>query len=325
MKRLLQILALAFAPLLILPAFALPAAAQESDVFTAQARNFTLTQGWFQGRETFYYDFGSNSPVTNNGSAVTPAPIYVLITGMDASGNPQMVEGQRNIIDVVPGDPGYSDLWAVTFVTVPANYVANTLKSADDVKSSGYPMAVPGVLVNCPVVPLNSTLAEPVNGSTEPTRGWYKGREVHYFDFGMNTDKTAPIFAFITGFDASGNPQFVEGQHNVIDVIPGQPGYSAFWDVNLVKVPTGYKANTITSREQVMASGFEIVHPGIVVNCPVIRTAETVSAGGGMMPGMPKTGEDGGGWLPWVLIAGAVTLVVGTLLRRREAIRVRSR
>ena len=73
-----------------------------------------------------------------------------------------------------------------------------------------------------------------------------------------------------------------------------------------------------------MASGYENAHPGIVVNCPAILTVGTVSVAAGMTPGMPKIGEVGGDWLPWVLSTGAVTLVVGTQRRHREALRVRS-
>ncbi|MBI3360491.1 MAG: hypothetical protein HY023_05205, partial [Chloroflexi bacterium] len=62
-------------------------------------------------------------------------------------------------------------------------------------------------------------------------------------------------------------------QQNVLSVIPGDEGYSAFWDVNLVKVPAGYQPNNIKNVAEIMSGGFEIVHPGIVVNCPVARTA----------------------------------------------------
>lgn len=53
--------------------------------------------------------------------------------------------------------------------------------------------------------------------------------------------------AFITGFDAEGNPQFVHGQNTVIDSVPGEPNYTAFWDVRLAVVPEDYVANTIKS------------------------------------------------------------------------------
>lgn len=312
------------APIVAIFALVAPSAlAQSGGVFTDPPKNYPLVTGWFQGRLTHYFDFGPSSPIDKASGKVIPAPIFVLITGMDAGGNPIMVPGQRNIIDVVPGDPGYSDLWAVSLVTVPQDYVANTLKSAEDVTKSGYPITVPDLLVNCPVVPLNSTLVEnsPATNSTTPVKGWYKGQEVHYFDFGPNTADTAPIYALITGFDAQGNPQFVEGQHNIIDTIPGETNYSAFWDVNLVMVPEGYVANTITSRQQVMDSGFQMIHPGIVVNCPVVRTDAAVTGNlGSVTVGMPKTGSSNtSDLLLWSILGAALIVVSGLALRYRTA------
>ncbi|MEO8287980.1 MAG: hypothetical protein ABI670_16245 [Chloroflexota bacterium] len=313
--------ALTLAPIVAVSAMLAPAAfAQTGSVFTEPAKNYPLVTGWFQHRLTHYFDFGSNSPVSKDASRVVAAPIFVLVTGFAANGDPQFVPDQRNIIDVVPGDPGYSDLWQVNLVVVPQGYVANTIKSAADVKASGYDVKVPGLLVNCPVVPLNSRLDEPspATNSMEPTKGWYKGREVHYFDFGPSPDHTLPIYAFITGMDAQGMPQFVEGQHNIIDVIPGTPGYSAFWDVRLVKVPAGYKANSITSAADAEQSGYEIIHPGIVVNCPVVRTDADVTGNMGMMVGMPNTGgPDGQDFAMWATLAGGVALASGLVVRRR--------
>ncbi len=322
--------ALAFAPVLAVLALVTPALAQTGSVFTDPPKSYTLTTGWYQGRATFYYDFGMNSPVDKSSGKVIPAPIYVLITGMDADGNPIMVPDQRNIIDVVPGDAGYSDLWQVNLVVVPSDYVANTFKSADDVKNSGYQTIVPGLLVNCPVVPLNSTLSEPspASGSTTPTKGWYKGQEVDYFDFGPNPNSTAPIYAFITGFDSSGMPQFVDGQHNIIDVLPGLDGYSAFWDVTLVMVPDGYQANSITTRQQVLDSGYDMINPGLTVNCPVIRTDDAVTGNTGpvVVVGMPHTGAPAGDNLAiWTALAAGLAVVAGLGLRFRSSIVSKSR
>lgn len=245
----------------------------QGNVLSDPPKNYELVQGWYQGRQTYYYDFGANSATNADQSQVTPAPIYVLVTGFDGEGNPQVVEGQHNIVDVIPGDEGYSDLWQVTFVTVPADYQANTITSAEEVLNSGYEQTVPGVLVNCPIVPAGSTLAEGGN----LTQGWYKGQEVYYFDFAQDTVSTAPIYAFITGFNENNEPQFVEGQQNIIDVIPGDEGYSAFWHVNFVQVPADYEANSITSAEEVLAAGFDITPSDLVVNCPVIRTDEAMA------------------------------------------------
>jgi hypothetical protein len=232
--------------------------------------NFELVQGWYEGDQTFYYDFGAHTQASEDGSEVITAPIYVLVTGFDEDGNPQVVEGQHNIVDVVPGDEGYSDLWEVTFVTVPEDYEANTITSAQEILDGNYEMTVPGVYVNCPIVPAGSELE---NAEDAPlVTGWYRGEQIFYFDFGPNEPITAPIYAFVTGFDTDGNPQFVDGQHNVIGVVPGDEGYSAFWYVNLVVVPEEYQADTITSVQEVLDSDYEMVQPGLLVNCPVVTT-----------------------------------------------------
>jgi hypothetical protein len=51
---------------------------------------------------------------------------------------------------VIPGDKGYSAFWQVDLVTVPADYVANTFKSADDVMKSGDKITPTDINVNCP-------------------------------------------------------------------------------------------------------------------------------------------------------------------------------
>jgi hypothetical protein len=298
--------------LLLLLSLTVPLALAQGNILTDPPKNFELTKGWYEGRQTYYYDFGANTTASADGETIIPAPIYVLVTGFNADGSPQTIEGQRNIIDVIPGDEGYSDLWEVTFVTVPEDTVANTITAADEVISGGYEQTPAGFYVNCPVVPADSTLSE---GGGTLTLGWYKGQDVSYFDFGMNAIDTAPIYAFITGFDGDGNPQFVEGQNNVIGVIPGDDGYSAFWYVNLVTVPADYVANTITSVDQVLSAGYEIVTPGLLVNCPVLRTDAAAPAS---PTTLPQTGgvSTGLGWL--TLVVGLGIVAVGWFLRARQ-------
>ena len=77
----------------------------------------------------------------------------------------------------------------------------------------------------------------------------------------------------ITGVDASGNPQLVAGQRNIIDSVPADAGYSAFWCVNMVKVNPGYQANSLKSAADVRSSGLEVMQTDMVVNCPVTTVA----------------------------------------------------
>ena len=223
-----------------------------------------LVTGWYRESEVQYYDFGANTPLTQ-GNSIAVAPIYAFITGMDADGNPQFVDGQHNIVAVVPGDEGYSDLWQVNLVTVDDSYEPDSVKTVADVMSGGFEVTETDIFVNCPIVDAGTTL----EGGEPLVQGWYNGEEAFYPDFGPNPPVAIPIWAFITGMDADGNPQFVDGQMNIIDSVPDDPAYSAFWRVNLVMATEDYEANSITSADAARASGMEIMETDIVVNCPV--------------------------------------------------------
>ncbi len=228
-------------------------------------KQYKLVSGWFRGAEAKYYDFGMNTALTASGG-VAVAPIWVLATGMNADGSPKLVEGQHNIIDLLPGQPGYSDLWEVRVVTVPADYKADTHKSKADLDAARLTGSAVGLFVNCPVVPTGSTL----EGGEKLVQGWYKGQQVFYPDFGPNPPAALPIWAFATGSNADGSPKLVEGQRNVIDSVPGQAGYSAFWRVNMVAVGADYKANAVNSAALVASQNLKSTQTNLMVNCPVV-------------------------------------------------------
>lgn len=222
---------------------------------------YPLTQGWYQGQSTYYYSFDNAVPSSDGGMTVDAAPIYVLF---HMNGNP--VAGQYNIVDVVPGEMGYSDLWQVHKVTVPNDYVANTAKSYQDLVNAAYPITPTMIYVNCPIVPAGSTLEYSQQALTQ---GWDDGNPVYYFDFGPNLVDTAPIYVFFYGDDT-----MVPGQRNVIDDIPGDTDYSAFWRVHKVTVPNNYVPNSATSYADIMTAGFPVTPTSILVNCPVVRTED---------------------------------------------------
>lgn len=260
----------------------------------AQAEEKALVSGWFQDRQVEYYDFGTNTPLAANDTVPTQ-PIWVFIYGMNADGTPDMVEGQHNIIDVVPGEAGYTDLWRVVMVTVPDDYDPDSIRSAEEVRDSGFEQTTTDMLVNCPIVPEGTTL----EGGEPLQQGWNDGEAVFYPDFGANPATTRPIWVFIHGMNPDGTPDFVEGQNNIIDVVPGQAGYTAFWRVNMVTVPDDYEPNSIRSAADVVAAGFEITETDMVVNCPVTQVA------GAAVGGIPNAGSGAGGGgsssLPYII------------------------
>jgi len=229
-----------------------------------------------------YYDFGANTPLVD-GAPLT-APIYAFVYGMKADGSPDLVPGQHNIIGVVPGDKGYSDLWQVNLVIVPKDYKADSIRSVTEVMNGNFKINKTDMYVNCPVVPAGSALEVKM----PLVQGWYNGQMIYYFDFGANPPIAAPIYVMITGMDAQGNPRMVQGQRNIIDVVPGDPDYTAFWQVVLVTVPENYEANTLKSADAVLSSGYPMEETDILVNCPVHDLASPAASPGASPTARPS-------------------------------------
>jgi hypothetical protein len=121
-------------------ASALPAAAADGPVKTFSQ---DVTLGFYRGQVVSYLDFG---PVKlRSGNKV--APIWVFTNGD---------EGQRNIIDTVPGRKDYTPLWAVRMVTWKNGANVRVLRSAAAVRAAqragDVTVAAAPVVVNCPVL-----------------------------------------------------------------------------------------------------------------------------------------------------------------------------
>ncbi|MCA9679831.1 MAG: hypothetical protein H6709_02615 [Kofleriaceae bacterium] len=211
---------------------------------------------------------------------VTPAPIYVLFR----DGEDTPVADQLNIVPVIPGDPGYNDLWQVVAVTVPADYVANTAASVAELVEAGYPTQAMPVLVNCPVVPAGSTATRRIGGGyTDLTEGWYGGQIIQYFHFAeaelapINASvPTSPIYVTfnINPDQPGGGPPsgFVtepgtDQTHNVVASVPGDTGYSPLWAVNIYDNADFDNVSDLTTAE-----ASNIVEPyAAMVNCPLVE------------------------------------------------------
>lgn len=224
------------------------------------------------GQVLRYYNFDVQT--------TAPAPIYVLFR----TGESAPVANQLNIIDVLPGDPGYNDFWQVVRVTVPANYVANTISSVQEVFDSGYSRTTTTTLVNCPVVPAGSTATLRLAGeSAAITQGWYRGMVVHYFTFGEKAISTTagglvPTSGIFVTFNinpplAGGGPPsgFVvetgtSQTHNVLATMPADAAYSPLWSVNIYNNSAfGSVRNLATATAAPL-----LVAGAALVNCPVV-------------------------------------------------------
>lgn len=223
------------------------------------------------GEKVKYYNFDVQP--------TAPAPIFVLIR----QGETTPVANQLNVVDVIPGQTGYNDFWQIMKVTVPADYVANTITSVDEIRAKGYHVDPTTVIVNCPIVPEGSVARlRFAGGASTLTHGWYRGQVVAYFNFDEAAIATtaagkvplASIYVSFTinpdqpsGGPASGfktEPGSLQ-THNVAASLPGQAGYTPLWSV----VPWNNSAFS-TVHDLTTALAAPNFGPAANVNCPIV-------------------------------------------------------
>ncbi len=234
-----------------------------------------ITKGFSKtGAVANYYNFDVQP--------TAPDDIYVFFK----NGASAPIAGQNNVIPTIPGDAGYNDFWVVNKVTVPDDYVANSLTSETEILASKYPISKTNTIVNCPVVPFGSTAAKSKTAGAPSalTIGWYKGQAVAYFEFseaaltatatGMvpvddiyvmfNVDPSAsnPASGPASGFRTeAGNTQ----THNVLASSPGDADYSPLWKVSFISNSNFTAISNLTSAEAASPTP-----AGANVNCPVV-------------------------------------------------------
>ena len=137
MKR---ILVLGGAALLASVALAIPALAADGPVKTFSQ---DVTLGFYRGEVVSYLDFGPVKLKAGN----KVAPIWAFANGDD---------GQRNIIDTVPGRKDYTPLWTVQLVTWKDGANVRVLRSAAAVaraqRAGELTIRAMPIVVNCPVL-----------------------------------------------------------------------------------------------------------------------------------------------------------------------------
>jgi hypothetical protein len=208
------------------------------------------TPGFYKGRTVRYLDFGPIKLATGN----KLAPIWVVTNGTRA---------QRNVIDVAPGDRGYTPLWQVVMVTWMRGATPRTLRSAADVRraqrAGNVTLRRTKTVVNCPVLGFRQ----------RETLGFAKDRTIAYLDLGpvklRSGNKVAPIWGFTNG---------ASGQRNVIDALPGERGYTPLWQVNMVTWRDGVMPRILQSaaaiRRAAEAGELTVRRTATIVNCPVV-------------------------------------------------------
>jgi hypothetical protein len=138
MRRFVLLLSL-FAALAV--AAVLPAIAADDGKVKRFAQAETL--GYYRGNTVAYLDFGPVKLARGN----KVAPIWAFTNG---------AEGQRNVIDTVPGRSDYTPLWAVRLVTWRAGQAVGILRSAAAIRRAAtagrISIKAAPIVVNCPVL-----------------------------------------------------------------------------------------------------------------------------------------------------------------------------
>ena len=261
----------------VLPPLPAEAEAALDELSQRYAGETPLVQGWFRDRTALYYDFGTIA------QPVTPARVLWPVHGFDAQGNPVAMRNQRPIFSTIPGVDGYSGVWRLSYVVVADKAQPNELRTLqgieDAVRRGRAAIRETPLTINLPIVPRGQRLAR---DSTPAMVGWYQGREVQFFDFGVVSATPAAMWRFTRGRDAAGDPILLEGQSSVLDSVPVAPAYPDLWSIRFVRVDSTYTPNTIRSAAALQSAGLAVDSATIVRNLPVVlldgaRVARTPS------------------------------------------------
>lgn len=122
--------------------------------------------GFYNGRSVKYFDYGKIKLRPGN----KLAPIWVFTNGAD---------GQRSIVDSVPGDKRYSALHKVSTVTWKTDATPRVLRSAAAVKGA---QANGGLTIKATSRVVNAALLG--FGQTRHA-GFAKGKTIHYHELGV--------------------------------------------------------------------------------------------------------------------------------------------
>jgi len=207
------------------------------------------------GRVVRYYNFDVQSPV--------PATLWRATH----AGERVAIAGQPDIVDVLPGDRGYSDFFRIAWVTVPADFVPGSAHARAELEQ--FPTTLSTTWIDCPVVPHGSTARE----QATPVQLAYRGATIDCLRFGGEAElvadrvPTSPIYVTFgtEGFKREGEtPQ----THNVVLSVPGDTDYSPLWDVHV------YDARAFALvHDASTAQRARLAEHGPLVNCPIVFVA----------------------------------------------------
>ena len=97
------------------------------------------------------------------------------------------------------------------------------------------------------------------------------GELIRYYNFDVQPTTPATIYVFVI----AGSSTPLEGQHSVVDRIPGEPGYSDFFDVVEVSAPSGYVPDSLRDRAAIEHAALPMRDTRTIVNRPIVPRGST--------------------------------------------------
>jgi hypothetical protein len=194
-----------------------------------------------------------------------PAVLFRFVT----PGTTQPIAGQPDVVDAIPGDPGYSDFWQIHWVALPAGAAPGSITSADEIRARGLAVEASTQVIDCPVVPRGSIARE---GDPVRVELAYRGRRVECLRFGPPLAlagggvPTSPIYVTFVREKVFRTEPGAAGQtHNVVLSEPGDADYSPLWAVHIYD-PAAFDR----VHDEASAVAAPQVKDGPHVNCPVV-------------------------------------------------------
>jgi hypothetical protein len=246
------------------PTLSPEAAAALEELAPRYASEAGLVQGWFRDRPVLYYDFGTVP------AGVQPGRVYWPIHGFDARRNPVAIRGQRPIFSTLPGLNDYSGLWRLVYVVTADKVQPNELKDPASIdaaiRARKARLSETDLTLNLPITPRGTTLAR---DTTQGMLGWYQGRDVQYFDFGATKLTPVPMWRFVRGKDAAGEPTILAAQNSIVDSVPTTPPYPDVWAISFVEADSAYAPNSITNAATLQSSKLVVGPVSSMRNLPI--------------------------------------------------------
>jgi hypothetical protein len=270
--------------------------------------SFPVVTGWADGEQVDYLlqevsdpeaaellseKTGFEVPVVESLADVPKEALANLYLFMNGIEGPNPFGFQMNVIDSVPGEPGYSPLWVHTFVDGNKGVEPRELTSEQEIldaeEAGDVTLEASDLVINCPVLPSGETNFPIVTGFVDGQLVDYTLQEISDPEVtDLMTEKTggypletveslsrvpqvANLYLFMNGIDG---PNPFGFQMNIIDTVPGEPGYSPLWLHTFVEWKEGVEPSELTSEDEVLAAQeageVTLETTDLVINCPVI-------------------------------------------------------